>query len=696
MVLWGRSMGAVTAILFAEKNMTEPTVHVSCLVLDSPFTKLTTMVSDVAKHKMSLPSLIATMAMGIIKGTIQTKINFDITKLEPITSAQKLNIPACFIQAKKDTLVFPERTRHYFDTYKSKKVLVQSELEHNSDREEHVLHGAFRFIDNTLGHDDLKRDQDEFNQSFFKKSVRHPGFEGSLILKRPEDFSASKREESLPLRRAARDESHQKQGVELFFKNFRIDSSPPPQTKRQSNLKIFETKQSDSFDKADQLLMGSDSLTEARIFLRNKPAKLEQSLFEENPSPMQPIVIRSQRPADRSFLHRDSLAGQYSPQLGLQLNETQQSPVVPIQRISAPASFDPRNLRQTPSSRAPPINPLRISFREFAPSSHLHQHQQNQISTAQPGAPDGRLQEGFAGATSAHQIKRIERTSSDRQEPPTQDPQDKNPIAQLHTGGPNQSQAMHQFPEPENITNSFFMSAVEERPDQGLISNRISTRGRSRSRKILPPKKQPEPEPAQDQSFFEKFKMNIIDPLMSIIEGEADRPNNPAQPTERPSLEPFLLEGHPARQLKNKSKIFDDEDGFKQLADETLKIRERSLLLDAELSPNQFRPSNSTRIQSQHFQGTAIRNENFIPKSAHTFSLDHLQHHPGSSAQTPQQPQKLRPPPPPQYAAMINSKQPPVFFGQRPPPPNLNMTSGSLRQPNPSEHQTHNSQFTFK
>ena len=148
-------MGAVTSILFAEKNLTENQIHISSLVLDSPFTSLCTMVSDVAKNKMNLPSFVTSIGLSIIKSTIKSKIDFDITELEPIESAKRLKIPACFILAKNDTLVNPERTIEYYDTYtnESHKVLIKSEKEHNSEREQTVILQTMRFLDKMFGNE---------------------------------------------------------------------------------------------------------------------------------------------------------------------------------------------------------------------------------------------------------------------------------------------------------------------------------------------------------------------------------------------------------------------------------------------------------------------------------------------------------------------------------------------------------------
>ena len=84
--LWGRSMGAVTAILFAEMNNFHPTAHISSLVLDSPFTDINSLAQDVADQHHNIPAMFVTMAMSVVKSTIRQKLKFEIDDLKPTQS----------------------------------------------------------------------------------------------------------------------------------------------------------------------------------------------------------------------------------------------------------------------------------------------------------------------------------------------------------------------------------------------------------------------------------------------------------------------------------------------------------------------------------------------------------------------------------------------------------------------------------
>lgn len=54
MMLWGRSMGAVTAIMYASKYPS----NIIALTLDSPFSSFSRLINDLAKSKTGLPNFL--------------------------------------------------------------------------------------------------------------------------------------------------------------------------------------------------------------------------------------------------------------------------------------------------------------------------------------------------------------------------------------------------------------------------------------------------------------------------------------------------------------------------------------------------------------------------------------------------------------------------------------------------------------
>jgi esterase/lipase len=152
-VLWGRSMGAVTSVLIAERLAerrpgTDSPFFLSGLVLDSPFTRLTTMVEDVASNRINLPAIVTSLGMKIIKKTIIEKISFDVTRLEPINCVKKLYYPVAFILSQEDSMVPPKRIQEYLDSYGGKKkALYKAPGEHHSERLPEVLEQVYKFVE---------------------------------------------------------------------------------------------------------------------------------------------------------------------------------------------------------------------------------------------------------------------------------------------------------------------------------------------------------------------------------------------------------------------------------------------------------------------------------------------------------------------------------------------------------------------
>lgn len=64
--IWGRSMGAVTTLLYL-KHAIRP-VH--AVVLDSPFKSLKALVEDLTKKNSKIPMFVLSAALKIISGTI--------------------------------------------------------------------------------------------------------------------------------------------------------------------------------------------------------------------------------------------------------------------------------------------------------------------------------------------------------------------------------------------------------------------------------------------------------------------------------------------------------------------------------------------------------------------------------------------------------------------------------------------------
>ena len=77
--LWGRSMGAVTAIMYSKEH---PEL-IDAIVLDSGFYSLKILIDELIKAKIRLPKFVFDKLLKMVKETIKEKANFDLNEIEP-------------------------------------------------------------------------------------------------------------------------------------------------------------------------------------------------------------------------------------------------------------------------------------------------------------------------------------------------------------------------------------------------------------------------------------------------------------------------------------------------------------------------------------------------------------------------------------------------------------------------------------
>ena len=127
--VWGRSMGAITALLYARRDP-----RITCMVLDSPFTSFKQLVKELAKQKVSLPGFISVAAFSVLKRSIKTRANFDIEQIDPIAHVPHIQTPALFGAANGDDFVLPSHSQELHDAHPGQKKLVIFQGDHNSER----------------------------------------------------------------------------------------------------------------------------------------------------------------------------------------------------------------------------------------------------------------------------------------------------------------------------------------------------------------------------------------------------------------------------------------------------------------------------------------------------------------------------------------------------------------------------------
>jgi len=139
--LWGRSMGAATAMLYTN---TDSRISVTCY--DSPFSEFTKLSKELCRKQIKLPNFVLNTALMFVRNTILGKNNVDIYKLTPITYASKTTTPGFFVHAMNDELIPLEHTLNLFEVYGGEKSLNVCEGYHNTARQKHIIEKIGKFL----------------------------------------------------------------------------------------------------------------------------------------------------------------------------------------------------------------------------------------------------------------------------------------------------------------------------------------------------------------------------------------------------------------------------------------------------------------------------------------------------------------------------------------------------------------------
>ncbi|KXZ53909.1 hypothetical protein GPECTOR_6g827 [Gonium pectorale] len=144
--LWGRSMGAVTALLYSQRDPS-----IAGMVLDSPFSRLTDLMMEiVAEQRLPVPRPLAKLALAAMRRSVSKRAGFDITKVSPVDAVSQSFIPALFGHATGDTFIRISHAETLHSAYAGDKNLIRFEGDHNSRRPEFFYNSVSIFWHNTL------------------------------------------------------------------------------------------------------------------------------------------------------------------------------------------------------------------------------------------------------------------------------------------------------------------------------------------------------------------------------------------------------------------------------------------------------------------------------------------------------------------------------------------------------------------
>jgi len=177
--VWGRSMGAVSAIMHADRDPS-----IGGMVLDSPFSDLRLLAEELVKNNSKIPKLIVSGAMALIRSTIKTKAKFDINNLVPMNHVEAGFVPALFVAAKSDAFIDQHHAKDLYEKYGGDKNIILVEGDHNSTRPKFLMDSVSIFFHNTLlvdllpkeeinSKEELKKGDDNLSQGFKEVFLKH-------------------------------------------------------------------------------------------------------------------------------------------------------------------------------------------------------------------------------------------------------------------------------------------------------------------------------------------------------------------------------------------------------------------------------------------------------------------------------------------------------------------------------------------
>ena len=147
--LWGRSMGAATALMYASRDPT-----ISCMILDSPFIDLATLAQELVErgkeHGVHVPQIVVSMVMRMLKSSVKQEARFNIKHISPVSHAPKCFIPAMIVAGEHDDFIKKRHAQVIHKHYAGDKNLVIVDGDHNSPRPRYMVQGAMLFLQSCM------------------------------------------------------------------------------------------------------------------------------------------------------------------------------------------------------------------------------------------------------------------------------------------------------------------------------------------------------------------------------------------------------------------------------------------------------------------------------------------------------------------------------------------------------------------
>lgn len=162
--LWGRSMGAVCALMHSHRDPS-----IAAIICDSAFSDLSTLAEELVDRAKSnglmVPGFIVSIALRMVRSSVLKTANFKIEDVSAIKECDTSYVPIVFFAAKDDDFIAPHHSQELYDKYGSEdKNIVFVEGDHNSPRPGFLYDSARNFLYERMAvSDDPLPGSDPFN-----------------------------------------------------------------------------------------------------------------------------------------------------------------------------------------------------------------------------------------------------------------------------------------------------------------------------------------------------------------------------------------------------------------------------------------------------------------------------------------------------------------------------------------------------
>ncbi|CAD2218270.1 hypothetical protein AGDE_10595 [Angomonas deanei] len=136
--LWGRSMGAVTSVMYASKDR-----NIRCVICDSPFGSLRWLVHDLVEQNGGrtakfIPSAVINNIVERIRKRIMRRAAFDIDDLNTVKYASQCQVPGLLFHGEEDDFVSYKQSMAVRDAFQASCIHMLVPGGHNDEREEEI------------------------------------------------------------------------------------------------------------------------------------------------------------------------------------------------------------------------------------------------------------------------------------------------------------------------------------------------------------------------------------------------------------------------------------------------------------------------------------------------------------------------------------------------------------------------------